>query len=86
MNFSNHLTKFLAFLFECEYLVIYYMHTSGISDGQRFYPSSPLRDYANTPGRRRRSKSASVRFKNTSPSGEDVRTNHRATCYCHVVS
>ncbi|XP_067338578.1 centrosomal protein of 128 kDa isoform X2 [Channa argus] len=40
-------------------------------EGQRFYPTSPLRDYRGTPGRRRRSQSAGVRFKDTSLSEED---------------
>lgn len=43
-----------------------------ISDGQRFYPTSPLRDYAGSPGRRRRSQSASVRFKDARVAEEDV--------------
>lgn len=42
-----------------------------ISDGQRFYPTSPLRDYTGTPGSRRRSQSASVRFKDAKE--DDVR-------------
>ncbi|KAF3702623.1 Centrosomal protein of 128 kDa [Channa argus] len=44
-------------------------------EGQRFYPTSPLRDYRGTPGRRRRSQSAGVRFKDTSLSEEDVSTH-----------
>ncbi|XP_051908249.1 centrosomal protein of 128 kDa-like isoform X2 [Hippocampus zosterae] len=47
------------------------------SDGK---PTSPLKDYAGTPGmrRRRRSHSASVRFKNSSLSGEDIHTLHQS--------
>ncbi|XP_019713591.1 centrosomal protein of 128 kDa isoform X2 [Hippocampus comes] len=47
------------------------------SDGK---PTSPLKDYAGTPGmrRRRRSHSASVRFKNSSYSGEDIHTLHQS--------
>ncbi|XP_070705509.1 centrosomal protein of 128 kDa [Pempheris klunzingeri] len=52
--------------------------TSIISDGQRFYPTSPLRDYTSTPGRRRRSQSASVRFKDASLAGEDIHTIHQS--------
>ncbi|TKS75876.1 Centrosomal protein of 128 kDa [Collichthys lucidus] len=53
------------------------LHTSDLeagsgSDGQRFYPTSPLRDYTGTQGRRRRSQSASVRFKDAGLTGEDV--------------
>ncbi|XP_044024462.1 centrosomal protein of 128 kDa-like isoform X3 [Siniperca chuatsi] len=57
------------------------LHTSDLeacSDGQRFYPTSPLRDYTGTPGRRRRSQSASVRFKDASLKGEDVHTMHQS--------
>ncbi|XP_054474484.1 centrosomal protein of 128 kDa [Anoplopoma fimbria] len=48
------------------------------SDGQRFYPTSPLRDYTDTPGRRRRSQSANVRFKDTSLPAEDIHTMHQS--------
>ncbi|XP_049913692.1 centrosomal protein of 128 kDa isoform X2 [Epinephelus moara] len=59
------------------------LHTSDLedcsgSDGQRFFPTSPLRDYTSTPGRRRRSQSAGVRFKDASLSGEDVHTLHQS--------
>ncbi|XP_062267878.1 centrosomal protein of 128 kDa-like [Platichthys flesus] len=44
------------------------LHTSDLeagsgSEGQRFYPNSPLRDYTGSTGRRKRSQSAGVRFK-----------------------
>ncbi|KAM3860917.1 centrosomal protein of 128 kDa [Diretmus argenteus] len=48
------------------------------SDGQRFYPTSPLKDYAGVPGRRRRSQSATVRFRDASLTGEDVHTLHQS--------
>ncbi|XP_061559944.1 centrosomal protein of 128 kDa-like isoform X2 [Phycodurus eques] len=48
------------------------------SDGQHFKPTSPLKDYTGTPGRRRRSQSASVRFKNSSLLGEDIHTLHQS--------
>uniref|UniRef100_UPI0037E9C0E8 centrosomal protein of 128 kDa n=1 Tax=Semicossyphus pulcher TaxID=241346 RepID=UPI0037E9C0E8 len=59
------------------------LHTSDLeacsgSDGQRFYPTSPLRDYTSTPVRRRRSQSAGVRFKDASLSGEDIHTMHQS--------
>lgn len=59
------------------------LHTSDLedcsgSDGQRFFPTSPLRDYTSTPGRRRRSQSAGVRFKDASLSGEDVHALHQS--------
>ncbi|XP_068564745.1 centrosomal protein of 128 kDa-like isoform X2 [Cebidichthys violaceus] len=59
------------------------LHTSDLeagsgSDGQRFYPTSPLRDYTGTPGRRRRSQSASVRFKDASLSADDIHTLHQS--------
>ncbi|CAM9341657.1 unnamed protein product [Lampetra planeri] len=60
------------------------LHTSDLeacsgSDGQRCYSTGPPpRDCAGTPGRRRRSQSAGVRFKNTSPSGEEVHTLHQS--------
>eukprot|EP00064_Thunnus_orientalis_P016322 superscaffoldBa00003206_g16386 len=59
------------------------LHTSDLeacsgSDGQRFYPTSPLRDYTGTPGRRRRSQSASVRFKDASLTGEDIHNFHQS--------
>ncbi|XP_069559232.1 centrosomal protein of 128 kDa [Brachyistius frenatus] len=59
------------------------MHTSDLealseSEGQRVYPTSPLRDYTGTPGRRRRSQSASVRFKDTSLAGDDTHTLHQS--------
>ncbi|XP_061667427.1 centrosomal protein of 128 kDa-like isoform X2 [Syngnathoides biaculeatus] len=48
------------------------------SDGQHFLPTSPLKDYTGRPGRRRRSRSASVRFKNGSLLGEDIHTLHQS--------
>ncbi|XP_032398417.1 centrosomal protein of 128 kDa isoform X2 [Etheostoma spectabile] len=59
------------------------LHTSDLeacsgSDGQRFYPTSPLKDYTGTPGRRRRSQSASVRFKDASLKGEDIHALHQS--------
>ncbi|CAJ1077241.1 centrosomal protein of 128 kDa isoform X1 [Xyrichtys novacula] len=58
------------------------LHTSDLeacsgSDGQRFYPTSPLRDYTSTP-RRRRSQSAGVRFRETSLTGEDIHSMHQS--------
>ncbi|XP_041661981.1 centrosomal protein of 128 kDa isoform X1 [Cheilinus undulatus] len=58
------------------------LHTSDLeacsgSDGQRFYPTSPLKDYTSTP-RRRRSQSAGVRFKEASLTGEDIHTMHQS--------
>lgn len=58
-------------------------HSFGISEGQRFYPTSPLKDYSGSPRRRRRSQSANVHFKDRSGTGEDVRniiTNHTSFC------
>lgn len=48
-----------------------------VSDGQRFYPTSPLRDYTDTARRRtrRRSHSACVRFKDARATEEDVRNS-----------
>ncbi|KAM9338959.1 centrosomal protein of 128 kDa [Symphorus nematophorus] len=59
------------------------LHTSDLeacsgSDEQRFNPTSPLRNYTSTPGRRRRSHSASVRFKDASLTGEDIHTLHQS--------
>uniref|UniRef100_A0A3Q2YDA0 Centrosomal protein 128 n=1 Tax=Hippocampus comes TaxID=109280 RepID=A0A3Q2YDA0_HIPCM len=53
------------------------LQSCAIADGK---PTSPLKDYAGTPGmrRRRRSHSASVRFKNSSYSGEDIHTLHQS--------
>ncbi|XP_077366285.1 centrosomal protein of 128 kDa isoform X2 [Festucalex cinctus] len=50
------------------------------SDGNHFKPTSPLKDYSRTPEsrRRRRSHSASVRFKNSSLSGEDIHALHQS--------
>lgn len=46
------------------------------SDGQRFYPTSPLKDYTDTTRRRRRrSHSACVRFKDARATEEDVRNS-----------
>ncbi|XP_026174921.1 centrosomal protein of 128 kDa isoform X10 [Mastacembelus armatus] len=59
------------------------LHTSDLEacsgpEDQRFYPTSPLRDYTGTPGRRRRSQSAGVRFKDASLTGEDIHTLHQS--------
>ncbi|XP_077409259.1 centrosomal protein of 128 kDa isoform X2 [Vanacampus margaritifer] len=50
------------------------------TDGKHFKPTSPLKDYTRTPesGRRRRSRSASVHFKNSSLSGEDIHALHQS--------
>ena len=53
---------------------------SVISDGQRFYPTSPLRDYTGSPARRKRSQSAGVRFKkDATRTGDGVSSAHRPT-------
>uniref|UniRef100_A0A3P9BE55 Centrosomal protein 128 n=1 Tax=Maylandia zebra TaxID=106582 RepID=A0A3P9BE55_9CICH len=59
------------------------LHTSDLeassgSEGQRFYPTSPLKDYTSPPGRRRRSQSANVRFKETSLEGDSIHTLHQS--------
>ncbi|XP_063757435.1 centrosomal protein of 128 kDa isoform X2 [Eleginops maclovinus] len=59
------------------------LHTSDLeacsgSDGTCFYPTSPLRDYTSSPDRRRRSRSASVRFKDAILAGEDIHTLHQS--------
>ncbi|GAA6224474.1 centrosomal protein of 128 kDa isoform X1 [Lates japonicus] len=59
------------------------LHTSDLeacsgSEGQRFYPTSPLRDYTGTAARRRRSQSAGVRFKDSSLTGEDIHSLHQS--------
>ncbi|XP_035764563.1 centrosomal protein of 128 kDa [Neolamprologus brichardi] len=59
------------------------LHTSDLeassgSEGQRFYPTSPLKDYTSPPGRRRRSQSANVRFKETSLEGDGIHTLHQS--------
>lgn len=50
---------------------------SNVSDGQRFYPTSPRRDYTDAAHRRtrRRSHSACVRFKDARGTEEDVRNS-----------
>ncbi|KAM4633760.1 centrosomal protein of 128 kDa [Polymixia lowei] len=48
------------------------------SDCQRFYPTSPLKDYPGAPGRRRRSQSATVHFKDASLTGEDMHSLHQS--------
>ncbi|XP_029902904.1 centrosomal protein of 128 kDa [Myripristis murdjan] len=58
------------------------LHTSDLeacsgSDSQRFYPTSPLKDYTGAPGRRRRSHSATVRFKDASRTGDDIHVLHQ---------
>lgn len=61
------------------------LHTSDLeahsgSDGQHFYPTSPLRDYTDTASRRRRrrSHSACVRFKDARETEEDIHTVHQS--------
>ncbi|XP_025754750.1 centrosomal protein of 128 kDa isoform X6 [Oreochromis niloticus] len=59
------------------------LHTSDLeafsgSEGQRFYPTSPLKDYTSPPGRRKRSQSANVRFKDTSLEGDGIHTLHQS--------
>ncbi|XP_077950143.1 centrosomal protein of 128 kDa isoform X2 [Gasterosteus aculeatus] len=59
------------------------LHTSDLeagsgSDRQHLYPPSPPRDYAGTPRRRRRSQSASVRFKDNSLSEDDIHSLHQS--------
>ncbi|KAM3603485.1 uncharacterized protein V6R79_023309 [Siganus canaliculatus] len=59
------------------------LHTSDLeacsgSDGPRFYPTSPLKDYTSTPHRRRRSQSAGVRFKDANPAGENIHAMHQS--------
>ncbi|KAJ3606593.1 hypothetical protein NHX12_026114, partial [Muraenolepis orangiensis] len=59
------------------------LHTSDLepgsgSEGQRFYPTSPLKDYPGSPLRRWRSRSASVRFKDPKPAPEDVHCLHQS--------
>uniref|UniRef100_A0A3Q2FJ21 Centrosomal protein 128 n=1 Tax=Cyprinodon variegatus TaxID=28743 RepID=A0A3Q2FJ21_CYPVA len=44
---------------------------------QRFYPTSPLRDYSSSPGRRRRSQSAGVRFKDSNLAADNIHTVHQ---------
>lgn len=56
-----------------------------ISDAQRFYPTSPLRDYTGTTGRRRRSHSACVRFKDARATEEDVRNAKTNLNQCHLL-
>lgn len=56
-----------------------------ISDAQRFYPTSPLRDYTGTKGRRRRSHSACVRFKDARVTEEDVRNAKTNLNQCHLL-
>ncbi|XP_017264697.1 centrosomal protein of 128 kDa isoform X2 [Kryptolebias marmoratus] len=58
------------------------LHTSDLepcsgSEGQRFYPTSPLRAYPDSPRRRRRSQSANVHFKEHSRAGEDIHALHQ---------
>ncbi|XP_039981856.1 centrosomal protein of 128 kDa-like isoform X3 [Xiphias gladius] len=59
------------------------LHTSDLeaisgSEGQRFYPTTPLRDYKGTPTRRRRSQSVGVHFKDASLTGEDIHSLHQS--------
>ncbi|XP_077443982.1 centrosomal protein of 128 kDa isoform X2 [Stigmatopora argus] len=58
------------------------MHSSDLdvcpgSDSRRLKPTSPLKDYTSTPGRRR-SHSASVHFKNSSLSGQNLHELHQS--------
>uniref|UniRef100_A0A3P9LAU7 Centrosomal protein 128 n=1 Tax=Oryzias latipes TaxID=8090 RepID=A0A3P9LAU7_ORYLA len=48
------------------------------SEGQRFYPTSPLRENRHHPGRRRRSLSANVRFKDSAVPTEDIHAFHQS--------
>uniref|UniRef100_A0A672IYP6 Centrosomal protein 128 n=1 Tax=Salarias fasciatus TaxID=181472 RepID=A0A672IYP6_SALFA len=48
------------------------------TEERRFVPTSPLKDYTSPPGRRRRSRSASVRFKDSGLSVDDVHTLHQS--------
>uniref|UniRef100_A0A3B3CRL5 Centrosomal protein 128 n=1 Tax=Oryzias melastigma TaxID=30732 RepID=A0A3B3CRL5_ORYME len=48
------------------------------SEGQRFYPTSPLRDNRHLPGRRRRSQSANVRFKDSGVPTEEIHAFHQS--------
>ncbi|XP_008310994.1 centrosomal protein of 128 kDa isoform X2 [Cynoglossus semilaevis] len=62
------------------------LHTSDLeggswSEGQRFYPTSPLRDYTGTATqrpRRRRSQSVGVRFKDANMAEEDIHSLHQS--------
>ncbi|XP_067097956.1 centrosomal protein of 128 kDa [Osmerus mordax] len=61
------------------------LHTSDLeggnsSEGQRFYPTSPLKDYGSSEsaGGRRRSRSATVRFCSPRLAGEDIHTLHQS--------
>ncbi|XP_056437772.1 centrosomal protein of 128 kDa isoform X1 [Gadus chalcogrammus] len=60
------------------------LHTSDLeqqgsgSEGQRFHPTSPLKEYPGGSVRRRRSHSASVRFKDTKLSAEDIHCLHQS--------
>ncbi|KAM4713639.1 LOW QUALITY PROTEIN: centrosomal protein of 128 kDa [Anableps anableps] len=58
------------------------LHTSDLeacseSEGQRFYPTSPLRDYTGSPRRRRRSQSAGVRFNDSRLAADNIHTVHQ---------
>uniref|UniRef100_A0A665W0R1 Centrosomal protein 128 n=1 Tax=Echeneis naucrates TaxID=173247 RepID=A0A665W0R1_ECHNA len=55
-----------------------HLHTNNVDEGQRFYPTSPLKDYTSTPARRRRSQSAGVRFKDSGLRGEDIHSLHQS--------
>ncbi|XP_046878102.1 centrosomal protein of 128 kDa-like [Hypomesus transpacificus] len=61
------------------------LHTSDLeggnsSEGQRFYPTSPLKDYGSSEwaGGRRRSRSATVRFCSPRQAGEDIHNLHQS--------
>ncbi|KAJ8270008.1 hypothetical protein GJAV_G00109270 [Gymnothorax javanicus] len=61
------------------------LHTSDLepgsaSDGHRYYPTSPLRDYSRpeTTGRERRSRSATVRFRESGKNSDYVHSLHQS--------
>lgn len=81
-------SEFVVFVFGslAPSITLYNICTSVTSDDQRFYPTSPLKDYTSAPGRRRRSQSAGVRFKDASLKGEDVRNGDKLTInQCHLL-
>ncbi|KAM6964996.1 centrosomal protein of 128 kDa [Aplochiton taeniatus] len=59
------------------------LHTSDLqsdydSENQRFHPTSPLKDYGKSDGAKRRSRSASVRFRDSSLAGKDAHDMHQS--------
>ncbi|XP_058470315.1 centrosomal protein of 128 kDa isoform X6 [Solea solea] len=59
------------------------LHTSELeggsgSEGHRFYPTSPLKDYTGTATRRPRSQSVGVRFNDVSMAEEDIHSLHQS--------